>query len=389
MSESKSQSESTSDLPDFIPSHLIESEPFFDRRSAHQDPVAPVREGLPATYRMRADAHYVDQLIGPPSGPAVHVLKASALELPEPPGVTPPAALVTSIGRHNVLQPLLVQRWRGRYRVIDGRKRLAAAIAAGLSEVPCLLHDVDDAGASMLAQAANVSLQERTPAREPALDADPVATIGRELTQSLAAVASSVNLLSPASARLSRLVAVDVIRAEIWRSSCLLEAARVLREDKPVARIRVSPARILEAAGEQMATEARLRGADLDRRIDLSRDVAVRGDENLLAVALSSMLLTTLTFVEGVPHPRLTMSAASQPPGVVVFDVSQEVAVVPSSWAGRAFDPTWFDRPGGLPATIWMLGAQRIAEVLGGQLTLAATDRGTILRLSIPVAAEK
>src|SRR5438093_1509641 len=76
----ESESKSSSDLPDFIPANLIQREPFFDRRSDTQSPISPVREGLPPTYRMRADAHYVDQLTRPSSSVAVHLLKIDELE---------------------------------------------------------------------------------------------------------------------------------------------------------------------------------------------------------------------------------------------------------------------------------------------------------------------
>jgi ParB-like chromosome segregation protein Spo0J len=46
-----------------------------------------------------------------------------------------------------------VRRHAGRYQLIGGRKRLAAALAAGIGEVPCIVRDVDEAGAAALAEA--------------------------------------------------------------------------------------------------------------------------------------------------------------------------------------------------------------------------------------------
>ena len=42
-------------------------------------------------------------------------------------------------------------------RVVAGQKRLAAAIAAGLREVPCIVHDVDDETAARMRAASNVA----------------------------------------------------------------------------------------------------------------------------------------------------------------------------------------------------------------------------------------
>ena len=108
---------------------------------------ARVREGLPQGYRMRADAHYVEQLESartptPLQHLPLHVLDAEpALNAP---------ALVDSVKRFGVLEPLLVQKREGRYKLLAGHRRFVAARAAGLREVPCLVHRVDDLEAAAL-----------------------------------------------------------------------------------------------------------------------------------------------------------------------------------------------------------------------------------------------
>lgn len=380
---SESESKSTSDLPDFIPTHLLDTE-YFERRSV-QEPAAPAREGLPPTYRMRADAHYVDQLAGPSTGPSVHVLKVD--ELSETDDTMVPAPLAASVERHGILQPLLVQRRRGRYRVLDGHRRLAAAVAVGLADVPCLLHDVDDATAAELVAAANVSRAGGSGAPAGDATAGAMVATGREVAHSLSAIGSSLNLLSPSAPGLSRLVAVELIRAELWRASCLVEAGRLLRGEWPVTMAPVAPARVLEHVMAQAAGESRLRGVEIAAKIiDVGPDAMIRGDERLLGLALSSMFLTTLGFVEGSAHPCVALSASSRKAGHVVFDVSQDVVIVPSEWASRAFDATWVDRWGGLPALAWMLATERIAAACGGKVSVVATVVGTTISLTLPVS---
>ena len=116
----------------------------------------PEREGLPRNYRMRADAHYVDQLEAP-AQPAIRMVKTSQIECRDVPPPENVESLTQSIAMHGILQPLLVRRQGGRYSIIAGRKRLAAAIAAGLASVPCALHEVDGAAAAARATARTSS----------------------------------------------------------------------------------------------------------------------------------------------------------------------------------------------------------------------------------------
>ena len=53
--------------------------------------------------------------------------------------------LSKSIERHGILAPLVVRRESGRYFLIAGERRLRAATQAGLSEVPVLLKQVENA----------------------------------------------------------------------------------------------------------------------------------------------------------------------------------------------------------------------------------------------------
>ena len=107
------------------------------------------REGLPPAFRMRADAHYVEQLDGATPAATIQYIAVHAIDVSDAAADALPA-LVESIKRHGVLEPLVVQRNNGTYKTITGRKRLAAARAAGLRDVPCLVHHISDERAEAL-----------------------------------------------------------------------------------------------------------------------------------------------------------------------------------------------------------------------------------------------
>jgi ParB family chromosome partitioning protein len=61
-----------------------------------------------------------------------------------PPGTKVRASLLRSIQEKGVLAPILVQSNGTGYKILDGRRRAAAAIQAGLNEVPAIL--IEDGG---------------------------------------------------------------------------------------------------------------------------------------------------------------------------------------------------------------------------------------------------
>lgn len=68
--------------------------------------------------------------------------------------------LADSIRQHGVLQPLSVRRVGGSYELIAGERRLRAAQAAGLTEVPCILMQMDDLESGMAAMIENLQRQD-------------------------------------------------------------------------------------------------------------------------------------------------------------------------------------------------------------------------------------
>jgi len=68
--------------------------------------------------------------------------------------------LTQSIRQHGILQPLSVRRVGTGYELIAGERRLRAAQGAGLSEVPCIVMQMDDWESGMAAMVENLQRQD-------------------------------------------------------------------------------------------------------------------------------------------------------------------------------------------------------------------------------------
>jgi ParB family transcriptional regulator, chromosome partitioning protein len=69
------------------------------------------------------------------------------------PGTKVRARLLKSIREKGVLTPILVQRNGAGYKILDGRRRVAAAIQAGLEEIPAILLEEGGPEVTLLAHA--------------------------------------------------------------------------------------------------------------------------------------------------------------------------------------------------------------------------------------------
>jgi len=68
--------------------------------------------------------------------------------------------LADSIRQHGVLQPLSVRRVGLSYELIAGERRLRAAQMAGLTEVPCIVMNMDDRESGLTALVENLQRQD-------------------------------------------------------------------------------------------------------------------------------------------------------------------------------------------------------------------------------------
>ena len=80
------------------------------------------------------------------------------------------AELTDSIRRHGVLQPILVRSVADDWVVICGHRRLAAAAAAGLEQIPATVHDITEVEALELQLIENVQRQDLHPLERGGID---------------------------------------------------------------------------------------------------------------------------------------------------------------------------------------------------------------------------
>ena len=68
--------------------------------------------------------------------------------------------LAQSIRQHGILQPLSVRRIGTSYELIAGERRLRAGVLAGLTEIPCIVMNMDDKESGMTALVENLQRQD-------------------------------------------------------------------------------------------------------------------------------------------------------------------------------------------------------------------------------------
>lgn len=68
--------------------------------------------------------------------------------------------LAESIRQHGILQPLSVRRSGNGYELIAGERRLRAAQQAGLTEIPCIVMNMDEQASTLAAMTENLQRQD-------------------------------------------------------------------------------------------------------------------------------------------------------------------------------------------------------------------------------------
>jgi ParB/RepB/Spo0J family partition protein len=331
---------------------------------------------------MRADAHYVEQLTSRSPDMSVRFIAIDEIDAAERPDAHPLEPLTRSIAALGVVQPLLVRHDDKRYELIAGHRRLAAARAAGLTTVPCLIHQADAEKAELLAQADNLHAGQTEPptAAGTFLRSGPVLA---RLSEQLAAIESTATLLASQTLPTARRVTIDMIRAEAWRASWLLLASGIgdntHRGDTRLYLL----GSVLERVRDGFMPESRLSGVELQVCVPDWNVSAVVDDQALMA-GLSGALIATFGLVEESTGAVITLIASASPGGSLSIDIAQDAVTVPAEAASRFFDAAWTDRPGGWSAVVGALTARTVAQQHGGDALFMVRDRrGSTLRLNL------
>jgi ParB-like chromosome segregation protein Spo0J len=335
------------------------------------------REGLPPTFRMRADSHYVDLLTSRAAAPPVHLIAVRDIDGARPFAAGELGPLVESVASVGIVQPLLVRRRKGRYELIAGARRLAAAIEAGLAEVPCLLRDADDEKARALADAENMRFgREEAPGHEAAAPSGVPALAAREIIDSLATIESCLNLFLDRDRPLRERVAASLVRAEAHRARWLAEAYSLLGSEPTVVKRAISPSSVIERTVQGLEAEGRLSTVKLALAID-EPTRTLFADERLLSVALTGAAGAMLGLLQGAGDAVLKIRVSTHPATrTLAIQFSQDLVAAPEATApvpgGRAL-PDW---PGGHGASLGLAVAGRVMELHGGQVEIGAGPRG-------------
>jgi hypothetical protein len=338
------------------------------------------REGLPRTYRMRADRHYVDQLAAPVGGQPVRMLPVDQIDSEGSFSQTELRPLIESIRAHGLVHPLLVRSRGPRYAVVAGRRRLAAAQILALTSVPCLVHELDDTQAAALAAADNLA----TGSNSQRTEASPLPWAVRQIVaEHLAAIRTCTGLVAGSLLAMNKSV-VEMIRAHAWRAACLGDALDLIQDTVPPPGRGRTLSAIADEVIEGFRAEGRLN--DFIIRAVIRDDLLLSGvnDRELLA-GLSGAVLATLPLVEHAVRPTVwsKSAAGASDAGTVVLEVVQSDASVSGGLARYYFDDEApHVRPGGSAAVAGAKAAKALAERYGGTATFdVLPNGGTALRM--------
>ena len=356
-----------------------------DQPDADPSPAAG-REGLPPTFRMRAQSHYVDLLASRPAAPPVHLIAIKDIAGARPASDADLGPLVESVKSMGVVQPLLVRRRKGRYELIAGARRLAAAAAAGLTEVPCLLRDADDERARALADAENLrSGPDTAPASRAAMPPGVPALAAREIIDSLATIESCLNLFLDRDRPLRERVAVSLVRAEAHRARWLAEAYSLLGSEPAVVKRGVSPVTLIGRTLQGLEAEGRLSNVKLALTVDEPTRTLL-ADERLMAVALTGAAGAMLGLLQGSGEAVLKIRVSTHPATrLLAIQFSQDVVAAPPARLPAPDGQALPDWPGGHGAALGVAVAGRVMDLHGGQVEIGPGPRGgCILTLTLP-----
>jgi hypothetical protein len=329
---------------------------------------------------MRAERHYVDHLSST-AGVPVQMIPVNQLSPRPQPGAKELEALVRSIRAHGVIQPLLVRRERTAYHLIAGRNRLAAAVEAGLSEVPCIVHQVDEAGAAALESAERVR-GERAGGPLRASVGAKIADGVKEIADDLSRLRTTLGLLSASPKGFQHAVAVDLVAAQTWRTLWLANVASFLSSGK-CAEGRPKPLfAIVDDIVERFEPESRL--SRLRFTVRHHGQSAPHVGDSVVGFALTGAIIVTLSLLEPVADPVVEIHTHSVGERGFMLEVVQRQSIVPKDTAER-FSNLAVSAPAAGNVGLGAIVLSHVTATYSGASELLVTDEpGSTLQLTFP-----
>jgi ParB family chromosome partitioning protein len=264
---------------------------------------------------MRHDRHFVDELaeqMGEGIGRMIRITAITSHQDQPRSNLGDLADLQSSIDTHGVLEPLLVRRvGGGGYELVSGERRFHAAMAVGLTEVPCIELTVNDQQALEIALIENLQRKDLTAFEE----ADGYRTLIDKYDYTHEQVGEAVARSRVTVTETLRLLAIpDAIRdlcrhADITAKGVLLEIAKAPDEQamkqliREIIENRLDREEIrrrrAELAGEEIETPANAAATELPKKPFLMR---FRNPERSFSLSLSFR-------TEKEPEPREVIEA--------------------------------------------------------------------------------
>jgi hypothetical protein len=300
-------------------------------------------------------------------------------------------ALFESILEWGILQPLIVRPTAGgRYEVLAGRKRFAAARSAGLTQLPCVIFQGADADAVALASATNTPSVAGRPALPPLTGApEGAAAVLGELHTIRTTLTRALALEGAQPEGLRQRVARELLAAELQRASWIVDALLVFHGPPESGRGPVDLASLLRVALEPFQPECRLGGIEVRVMVEPG-NLALAAGEWPVRSALNCLLGAVLATMQGTarPDPELVIRVSTVG-GMGVVSLSQNV--VPLQALVRLRTGA---RGGNVPvgeallASFAFEAARRIAEGAGGRIELRMDpgEAGGSADLKLPAA---
>jgi ParB family chromosome partitioning protein len=335
---------------------------------------------------MRADTHYVEHLSSRGGEPLIRSIPTHSIDSG---GASIARAeldpLIRSIRTHGIVQPLLVRKRDSRYAVIGGRKRLAAAQLAGLAAVPCVIHQVSEEEAEALAEADNLRYASASSLQRQMVANDVADDLRRQLTTHLTTLHTASALLGSGES-IAVHVGLDLVRAHAFRASWLLEATELLAHGAVRHRHPRMLASVVEQVLDAVGPESRLARAQI-RATFTDNAASSSVEDNAVAVGLTGAIVALLPLVGQTDASTIVVKASGSDKSGIALEIVGTPVALTEARAGRFFDPTWTDRPGGWSAVVGAWAARAVAEERGGSAAFRVdTGSSGFVKLLLPEA---